>query len=141
MSQIVADRFLSHCEEDPLTGCWIWKLALTKKGYGKFKYNYETWKANRFSYYIFVGELGNLHALHKCNNTSCVKPSHLYAGTNDDNVKDSYADGRYKLTIPQVQDIKRRLKQGETQIALSREFNVSSANINRIAQGQQGNNI
>lgn len=44
--------------------------------------------------------------------------------------------GNYKLTVDQVRAIKVALREGKTQSALAREFKVTRANVNLIANNQ-----
>jgi hypothetical protein len=75
--------------------CWEWQGKIDAHGYGYICRNKKTLKAHRISYEIHYAEpLGNLHCLHRCDNPKCVNPSHLFSGTNLDNVKDKVNKGR-----------------------------------------------
>jgi len=74
-------------------------------------------KAHRVSWMLHHGPiLDKLHVLHKCDNPPCVRPDHLFLGTNGDNVRDCYQKGRRissgshnsnaKLTAAQVEAIR-----------------------------------
>lgn len=77
------------------SGCWEWSLSRNTQGYGRLVRNGKTWFAHRFSYTAFIGKIATgLQINHKCNNTSCVNPEHLYAGTQKQNVKDMNDSGR-----------------------------------------------
>ena len=68
--------------------CWIWSGAKNRKGYGEFRLD-KNYSAHRLAYMIIYGEIeDNLHVLHKCDNTSCVNPGHLFLGTHKDNMQD-----------------------------------------------------
>ncbi len=55
--------------------CWVWKGALTKKGYGNCKLGKES-LAHRVVYKLIKGHLPSvLH--HTCHNKICVNPKHL----------------------------------------------------------------
>ena len=74
--------------------CWFWLAGKDEKGYGLF-WNKKTWRAHRFSWTIHYGKiLRKLQVLHKCDNPSCVNPTHLFLGTNQDNVNDKMNKGR-----------------------------------------------
>lgn len=79
--------------------CWNWKGAISA-GYGYFSHCGATTSAHRYSYGLYIGAIPKgLSVLHRCNNTRCVNPKHLYAGTQKDNVRDSMVAGtHYQFT-------------------------------------------
>lgn len=76
--------------------CWVWDGARDGCGYGMLAtYPSGYVKAHRFSYRLHFGPfLNSLQVLHKCDNTFCVNPQHLFLGTRSDNQKDSFSKGR-----------------------------------------------
>lgn len=77
-------------------GCWEWNGARDRDGYGIFGYAGRMYRANRVALELHSGKLGDKYfACHHCDNPSCVRPSHLFAGTNQDNMKDMVAKGRH----------------------------------------------
>ncbi len=78
--------------------CWNWMASCSgKEGrkYGCF-WDGKIIKAHQFSYKTWHGEISpGLWVLHTCDNTKCVNPSHLYAGTPSQNVRDAIERGRH----------------------------------------------
>lgn len=85
--------FSSHVSKTPT--CWIW-TGSSRKGYGILKLGRtKTIKAHRLSYEISRGIIPDrLEVLHECDTPLCVNPSHLFLGTQADNMKDMVAKGR-----------------------------------------------
>lgn len=114
-------------------GCWEWVGAILDSGYGKA----EGGRAHRVSYAMSVAPIPNgLDVLHRCDNRKCVKPEHLFLGTNTDNMRDMAAKGRgrlSRLTQAQVREIRHRYATGTVSMAaLGREFGCDSGHICRI---------
>ena len=77
------------------SGCWEWTAATDVGGYGVFNTGRRMSKAHRYSWIIANGAIpSDRHVLHRCDNRLCVRPSHLYLGTQQDNVADMDARGR-----------------------------------------------
>lgn len=76
--------------------CWVWLGTKLEKGYGTFRINSPRRKvlAHRFSFELHFGAPSKPQICHSCDNPSCVRPSHLWNGTNADNVADMVEKGR-----------------------------------------------
>lgn len=87
------------------------------------------------------------HVLHSCDNRPCCNPGHFFLGTYGDNQIDAYAKGRRaqpqgehhanaKLTYDQAAEIRKRYSEGEKQVPLSKEYNVTQRVISLIVRGE-----
>ncbi len=129
--------------------CWNWNGGKNEKGYGLFGFNGATKGAHRVSWILSNGEIPTgLCVLHRCDNPSCVNPSHLFLGTHADNTADAIAKGRYpqitatginrargerngqaKLSADDVRQIR---ESSASQIKLANQFHVSKSTIGNI---------
>jgi hypothetical protein len=121
--------------------CWEWTGKSLMSGYGRMRFNGSYKGTHRISWEISNGDIPKrLSVLHKCDNRLCVNPEHLFLGTQKDNMLDMISKGRSnpqqgdshchaKLKKDQVLLIRKRLAQGESQTALSHEFNVHQTTI------------
>lgn len=118
------------------TGCHEWQAGLARGGYGKFQNNGKTITAHRFAYQKFVGNIGDKHVLHKCDNRKCVNPEHLFLGTIAENVADMDKKGRRntlrKVTVEQVKEIKNLLALRYSQQHIANMFGINQTTVSRI---------
>jgi len=134
--------------------CWTWKSTiLLNCGYGVFSLNGSKVTAHRAFWKIHNGEIPDgLFVLHKCDNRSCVKPSHLYLGTQTDNMNDMWGrnrhskenlgrygnrkgekNGKSKLTEKDVKTIRLKYENDDLGLdELSKEFEVQKPAIWKI---------
>lgn len=134
------DRFIP----EPNSGCWLWLGGTQSQGYGMFDTRHGKVLASRHAYTKYRGKIPRgLHVLHKCDTPSCVNPDHLFIGTRHDNMQDASrkgrmhlgeADGMAKLTTRQVNTIRDRSRQGESQASLAQ---VHPSQISRIVNFKQ----
>jgi len=127
------------------TQCWIWQAHIAD-GYGKFTVCYngiaKKVRAHRFAYELTYGTVArNISVCHECDNRKCVRPDHLFLGTNSDNVSDRDAKGRqargisHGLAILKELDVKQirvLYKKGWTQQKLAKRFVVCQSLISDI---------
>lgn len=77
------------------SGCVKWSGACGERGHGMIRIRGKVVGAHRVSWMIANGDIPDgLFVLHRCDNPPCVKPSHLFLGTQADNMEDMRAKGR-----------------------------------------------
>lgn len=63
-------------------GCYEWQGHLSKDGYGSFRVKGQYYKAHRYAYTLYVGEIPDGFEIdHLCRNRACVNVDHLEAVT------------------------------------------------------------
>ncbi len=80
-------------------GCWIWNAGTTKFGYGVFCVKRNGMRqmllAHRYSFSLVNRDIADgICICHSCDNPPCVRPSHLFPGTQYDNLLDMTNKGR-----------------------------------------------
>lgn len=122
-------------------GCWEWTGAKTPKGYGKFSVDNKLMYAHRFSYIHHCNSyIGDRLVCHRCDNPSCVNPSHLFVGTPADNSRDMVEKKRGhggKLTDSEIEDIVQRKLSGEKGNHIARAYGISEALVSMIHAGKR----
>lgn len=132
--------------------CWLWTGS--KDRYGKFSpggHSPVPLNAHRVSYELAYGPVPDGKQIcHECDNPPCVNPSHLFAGTADENMKNMRTKGRdrhasgeeagkSRLTWEQVREIRRRHAVGDVSMrALAREYNIAYPAIAYIVHNKTG---
>lgn len=129
---------------EPNTGCWIWTGYLDYHGYGSFYVRKRSWGAHRIAYELYRGSIPEgLFACHKCDNTWCVNPDHLFIGDVRDNTIDMYRKGRgnnphgskhwnCKFTDDEVRTIRTEYARGVKQKDIAARFNTIQQTVSEI---------
>lgn len=95
-------RFWSKVAKAGPDDCWEWRGTMLSTGYGVLTKGGDgrktkTIPAHRAAWLIHTKYLPKTHEYicHKCDNRSCVNPSHLFLGSCTDNLRDMVAKGRH----------------------------------------------
>ena len=142
------------------SSCWMWSGYVGDRGYGYFiPHHGHKVCAHRYAYYISNKSFDeSLLVCHKCDVPLCVRPSHLFLGTVEDNVADRCKKGRTasgashwtrkypnlvvrgernnksKLCRDQVREIRDLHKDGMTKKSLATIFKVSRRSIKLVIE-------
>ncbi len=143
-------------------GCWLWLASKDPFGYGCFQVSGQRYlsRAHRVSYMLAYGDIPDgLLICHACDNPSCVRPDHLWAGTQKENIHDCMSKGRSpfplgcrrdpsrvargervygaKITAETVQIIRHRhATETVTAAQIARDLGVGRAVVYNILQGK-----
>ena len=133
-------------------GCWEWQGLIDSKGYGFFTLRIcnsnkrKVHLVHRRSFEVFKGSIPkDKDVCHSCDNRKCIKPSHLWIGTNEENMSDCRRKGRWsfgfsegskchsaKLNEDKVLEIRKKHTNGISQIELSKQYGVNDRSISGI---------
>lgn len=123
-------------------GCWEHPWDVNTMGYGRHwncaaNSDRKRYLAHRYSWMITHGDLPTtVRVCHKCDNTLCVNPEHLFLGTDSDNQIDRVMKWRHntrKLTVEDVLEIRKRRTAGEFLHTIAKDFGVHLGTVHDIA--------
>jgi hypothetical protein len=99
----LAARFWSRVNKTDT--CWLWTGYVQAYGYGTLIIDKRMQMAHRVSYEMAYGPiLPGLFCLHHCDTPACVRPDHLFLGTQGDNMRDMVSKNRhFAVTHPERQ--------------------------------------
>jgi hypothetical protein len=150
---ILWEALASRSMLDPSSGCRVWCRAKSK-GYGRLWWNNKVEYAPRLAWQAWFGCVPpGKSVCHRCDNPPCIEPTHLFVGTQADNMHDCAAKGRTlpqkrrinftvgenhhssKLTQDEVLEIIRRRHAGETYVQIATAYNVTRHQVSCICRG------
>ena len=140
-------------------GCVLWIGARSDDGYGHASIDGVLTKVHRFALAAHLGRplKKGMCSLHTCDTPACFLAEHLYEGTKKNNAHDREVrnranhargknhgcathpglrrgerNGRAKLTVGKVREIRKRAAAGERKVDLAREFSFTPEGIHSI---------
>lgn len=139
---IVNPQFIAHFWakiEKRENGCWEWTGPISDR-YGRYTFRKRPLLTHRIAYALSFGvPSGNI--CHRCDNTKCCNPAHLFQGTQADNLNDMFAKGRAsvgsrhpasKVKEADVLEIRRLSAEGHKSKNIGPLFGLSRQAVNDI---------
>jgi DNA-directed RNA polymerase specialized sigma24 family protein len=141
-------RFWEKVNRTP--DCWTWTGAANRTGYGSVRRRPHMYAAHRLSYEFAYGPIPEgLWVLHRCDNPPCVRPDHLFLGTQRENNEDCSRKQRRrrigtagaKLTELYVRQIRSLYIGGLTQREIAERFAVTQVTVSNVIRGRTYNYV
>lgn len=145
------NRFWDKIDVRDNNECWEWNACTASRGgYGILKVNGKRIRAHVLSYQIHKGEIPEgLFVCHSCDNPPCCNPTHLWLGTNQQNIKDAVdkgllippvakgaANGNAKLNDKQLDEIRELIQNRIPNTHIARIYGVTHSMISLIKLGK-----
>lgn len=101
------EKFLENVSKSEKNDCWMWtgpRRGMKRNEYGFIWLQGKRYSAHRVSWKLHYGPIPSriknvdtrgVCVLHKCDNTLCVNPDHLFIGSHIDNMKDKIDKRRH----------------------------------------------
>lgn len=132
--------------------CWLWTGATTGKlKHGSMRRRGEHVYPHVLMWELWVGPVpAGKNVCHHCDVPTCVRPDHLFVGTQRENLLDCVNKGRSKIgwkkgedhprvkfSDKQVAELRRRYSMGEKVAPLAREFGMSYSHAMSLCKGDR----
>lgn len=141
----IVARFWGKVHKTPT--CWLWR-ASTARGYGQFahptvKGHPSRISAHRMAWILAHGPIPDTFSvLHRCDTPLCVRPDHLFLGTQADNLHDARAkgrlvDGRHLIKVDDagLADIRAHYRPRKNGKALAAKYGITLVHLMRLVNG------
>ena len=109
LAKTLRERLWSKVDVRDPDGCWTWTGG-TSNGYGSILCEGRVIQAHRASYILHVGPIPyGLYICHKCDNKLCIRPDHLFLGTQQVNICDAILKGIQIGEPPSISEKKTKI--------------------------------
>ena len=129
------------------SGCHIWHGLVNKKGYARLNIGY----VHRLRYAHSYGPIPPwLWCLHRCNNSRCINPEHIYLGDHAQNMADmreacrqGHGENHYNAKFTEADVLKIRLlrQSGARVCDIARSYGVRHQQVSMICNRQTWRHI
>jgi len=138
---ISKEYILANIEINEVTKCWKWKFIKpnAKHAYVHVFHNGKGIMLHRHAYTLWHGPIPTgLFVCHKCDNSKCCNPDHLFVGTATDNVRDMVSKGRNVNTFRKLShdDVRAIRIDPRSCRKIGRDYGVDNSAICRIKSGE-----
>lgn len=143
MSKSMETRFWEKVDKHSDDECWNWLATGTFERYGQFWVGKRMIGAHRFSWILHYNEIPDgMRVCHRCDNKKCVNPSHLFLGTQKENIidminkkRDSIIGERNnnsRLSNHDVIEIKKYIASGFSNRKIATIYKIDESTISHI---------
>jgi hypothetical protein len=126
--------------------CHLWTASSSEGRYGQFWYKGKNWKSHVLAWVLVNGPVPcGMKVCHRCDNGMCVRLSHLFLGTQKQNIADAVQKGRHikgetsghhKLTEANVIAIRHNNWAQWNSDEVAAQYGVARATINHVRYGR-----
>lgn len=136
----ITDRLMAGGRRDE-RGCLLWQGTIVSTGYGRISIGHRPHDVHRLIWELHHGPIPvGMHICHKCDVRNCFEISHLFLGTQADNMRDAVNKGRMmagerhyraKVTADDVRAIRAAEGPGAA-TRMAHQYGLSVGSVKRI---------